>query len=78
MESIFSALNLAVILMTLAFVIGNTNIFVVNDFKFDQKSITIMAINENTECGFFCRLDEITKGNIGGSLIIKKTNAATH
>ena len=61
MGSVFSALNLAVMLMLLAFVIGNANIFIV-----PEKGITGMAVSEpepkQSGCNFFCRLNKIITG----------------
>ena len=68
MGSVFSALNLAVMLMLLAFVIGNADIFIV-----PEKGITGMAVSEPEPkeggCNFFCRLNKIIAGEI------EKTNS---
>ena len=63
MGSVFSALNLAVILMLLAFLIGNADIFIV-----PEKSVTGMSVSEpepkQSGCNFFCRLNKIITGKI--------------
>ena len=68
MGSVFSALNLAVMLMLIAFVIGNANIFIVPGNIAPEKGITGMSVSEpgpkEGGCNFFCRLNKIISGKI--------------
>ena len=60
---VFSALNLAVILITIAFFIS-----LIGDFseinETNSKSITTAMINIEDSCGFLCRLGQVITGEI--------------
>ena len=50
--NVFSALNLSVILMAAAFIIGT------------YSSLDSAAVRISNSCGFFCRLDNVMTGHI--------------